>query len=91
MDWSQLSVGVAAIVGLVYVARVMRGMQKDVLAFMNNHMSNISSSLEQVAVNLATLNERVDRLHDDNVAKSRALKAAGQAPKPRTRATKATV
>jgi len=76
MDWSQLSVGVAAIVGLVYVARVMRGMQRDVLTFMENHLHNISSSLEAVAINLIGLNERVDRLHDDNVVTAKALEDA---------------
>jgi len=89
VDWSQLSIGVAAIVGLVYVARTMRGLvretlervgtiQKESTVFMGNHMSNISSSLESVAVNLSTLNERVDRLHDDNVETAVVAKQVAQ-------------
>jgi uncharacterized protein YaaN involved in tellurite resistance len=76
VDWSQLSVGVAAVVALVYVTKVLRGMQRDVLSFMGNHMGNISSSLEATATNLASLNERVDRLHDDNVEQARTLAKA---------------
>ncbi len=82
--WEQLSVGVAAVAGIVYVARVMRNiiretldrvseLQKDVLAFMGNHMSGLTKSLDEVSKNLVMLNEKVANLHEDNIAASRSL------------------
>ncbi len=64
IDFTQLSVGVAAVAVNLYIVKTFVG-------FLSNHMSNISSSLESTAANLNTLNERVDRLHDDNVAAAR--------------------
>ncbi len=37
--WDQLAVGVAAIVGLIYVARTLRKSNEDVLQFLGNHMT----------------------------------------------------
>jgi hypothetical protein len=42
-------------------------LQTQVLTLLGTHLGNISSSLESTATNLVKLNERVDRLHDDNV------------------------
>ncbi len=39
MAWDQLAVGVAAIVGLIYVARTLRRSNEDVLEFLGNHMT----------------------------------------------------
>ena len=65
-DWSQISVGVAAIIGLIYVVRSIRTMNSEVLTFFGNHMSTMTKALTDVASNLSTLNARVESLHEDN-------------------------
>lgn len=83
LDWSQLSVGVAAIVGLVYVSRTMRRVLDSTLTFIGNHMSlttqaqeATAEALEDVAASLSTLSERVSLLHADNEEAATALRAA---------------
>lgn len=72
VDWANLSVGVAAILGLIYVVREMRGIHKDSDAI-QSHQTDV---LRDVAVTLSTVSERVDRLHDDNVETAIKLKSA---------------
>ncbi len=76
VDWTQVGPAVAAIAAIVYVVRTLKGMQADVLTFFGNHLSKVTKSLEDVSTNLSTLNERVDRLHDDNVESAAALHVA---------------
>lgn len=62
MDWTNLSVGVAAILGLIYVVREIRGMVKD-----NNHALVGQYAVQrEISVALGVLSEKTDRLHDDN-------------------------
>lgn len=65
--WDQIAVGVAAILGLIYVARTLRCALRDTLVFLGNHLSSIAAALEATAINLQSLNERVDRLHDNHM------------------------
>jgi hypothetical protein len=63
-NWAELSVGVAAVVGLVYVARTMRGIMSDVLLFMENHLSGVTKSLVDLNVSTGKMAERMERLPD---------------------------
>jgi len=76
IPWADLSVGVAVVVGLVLVVRYLGRMQAQVLQFMGNHLSLMTKALQDVATNLSSLNERVDRLHDDNIEAAQTLKRA---------------
>ncbi len=64
-DWANLSVGVAAIVGLVYVARVMRGVMADVLTFFGNHMSSVTKAQAATAKALQRLADEVTHLREE--------------------------
>lgn len=62
IDWANISVGVAAILGLIYVVREIRGMTKD-----NNIALAVHTGvMREIGVSLGILNEKTDRLHDDN-------------------------
>lgn len=81
VDWSQLGVGIAAILGLIYVSRTMKRVLETTLTFVGNHMSSVTAAqgntaeaISEVADVLTLLNERVDRLHDDNIETARILK-----------------
>ena len=55
IQWGDITVGVAAIIGLVYVARCMRGSNKDTLEFLGNHLSAQTDAL----VNLTAATTRL--------------------------------
>lgn len=61
MDWAQISVGVAAVLGLIYTARTMRRVVHDVLTFLGNHLSAVTEAQREVAINLERLADRIDR------------------------------
>jgi hypothetical protein len=60
--WDQLAVGVAAILGLVYVARTLRRTMRDVLGFLSNHMTSHTEALIDVRVALERVADRLERL-----------------------------
>lgn len=66
LDWSGLSEGVAALVVLMYSIRTVRAIAKDNQTFLSNHMSTNTAAMQDVAVNLATLNEKVVDFKEDN-------------------------
>ncbi len=83
INWEDISVGVAAILGLIYVTRTLRNIQDTTLKFLGNHLSTntaaqqaTADAMESTASVLATLAERVDRLHDDNIEAANRLKHA---------------
>lgn len=70
IDWANISVGVAAILGLIYVVREIRGMVGD-----NGRMLlSQATVLREIAVALGVLGVKTDRLHDDNVENALLLK-----------------
>jgi hypothetical protein len=64
IEWEQLTVGVAAILGLVIVANTMRRAMKDLLSFLYNHLSTVTAALERVADRLEGLENKIDDQHD---------------------------
>ncbi len=64
-DWANLSVGVAAVVAVVYVARVMRGVMSDVLAFFGNHMSSVTKTQADTARALQRLADEVRSMREE--------------------------
>lgn len=62
--WDQLAVGVAAVVGLVYVARTMRRLIADVLEFLGNHLSRLQRAQEGVVRALDGVADRLERLEE---------------------------
>lgn len=64
IPWDQLAVGVAAIVGLVYVARTMRRAMRDVLEFLGNHLSGVVEAQARVATSLDRVADRLERVED---------------------------
>ena len=77
--WDQIAVGVAAIVGLVYVARTLRGSMKDTLEFLANHLSGLSENLSNLTVATGRLADRIDAM---------AAEAEGQAKQTREEVSK---
>jgi hypothetical protein len=64
-DFTQLTIGVAALVTLVYSIRTVRGIAADNQKFLGNHMSTNTRAMQDVAVNLASLNVKADDIRDD--------------------------
>jgi hypothetical protein len=64
-DWTQLSIGVAALVTLVYSIRTVRGIAADNQKFLGNHMSTNTAAMRDVATNLASLNVKADDIRED--------------------------
>lgn len=65
IHWEQLGVGVAAIVGMIYIVRSMRGIFTEMLRFMYNHHSDITRALSAVADRLEHQEDAFDRLTDE--------------------------
>lgn len=65
LEWSQITVGVAAVLGLIYVARTLRNVVSDVLEFLGNHLSGVTESLRNLTVATERLAGDVDRLADE--------------------------
>jgi hypothetical protein len=63
--WADLTVGVSAVAATVYVVRSMKAMNKDMLAFVSNHMSSTTKAQQDVAVALSQLAEASKRLADE--------------------------
>jgi hypothetical protein len=64
IEWEQLTVGVAAILGLIIVANTMHRAMKDLLGFLYNHLSTVTAALERVADRLEGLENKIDDQHD---------------------------
>jgi hypothetical protein len=90
VHWEDLGVGVAAILGMVYIARVLARVLKDtmsgvterqteMLQWFGNHLSNLSSSMESTAVSLQRMSDNIEVLHDDNVETARELRMSNEA------------
>ena len=60
--WDQLAVGVAAIVGLVYVARTLRASMRDTLSFLGNHLSRVSETLDELTRASEHLADRIEQM-----------------------------
>jgi hypothetical protein len=77
--WADVTVGVAAIGGLIYVARTLRGTVKEQLTFLYNHLSEntkaqvetarslqaVAGALEDVATTVKDLTEDGRRAHEE--------------------------
>lgn len=82
VDWTQLTVGVAAILGLIYVSRTMKKVLDVVLTFVGNHMTAVTDAqvktaeaLGEVAATLSILTGDVKTLHEDNMETALLLKS----------------
>lgn len=62
LAWDQLAVGVAAVLGLIYVSRTMRRLVRDVLQFLGNHLSGLQRAQESVVQALERVADRLERL-----------------------------
>ena len=65
-DWSQLTVGVAAIAGLVLVVRSLRGAQKELLDFLYNHLSENTKAQIATTRALQKLADTVENLAEES-------------------------
>jgi uncharacterized protein YoxC len=84
VSWADITVGVAAVLGLIYVARTLRRVVQDVLDFMANHLSGVTTSLTNLTVATTKMADRVDTMgievreasrvaHDDAVAHTQVI------------------
>lgn len=62
VDWAQISVGVAAVIGMITVVRSQRRMISDVLRFLSNDMHEYREALTDVCVALERVADRLERL-----------------------------
>lgn len=87
VPWENLSVGVAALLVMVYIVREMRRTLRDTMAgvserqtemltWFGNHLSNVSSSLEATALSMQKLTDEVAVLHEDNLETAVVLRDA---------------
>jgi hypothetical protein len=94
IPWAQLSIGVAACVALVYVAKtvarattqvvnLVKNISNDNQKFLSNHMSGVTAVLGGLVTQVSLLGEKVDRLHDDNVETQNRLAASAKPAAPR--------
>jgi len=84
IPWENLSFGVAALLVMLYMARVAANMTKstldgvstrqtEMLTWFGNHLSNMSSSLEAGALAMQKVADQLDVLHDDSEEAARLL------------------
>jgi hypothetical protein len=64
IQWGDITVGVAAIIGLIYVARTLRRTVNDTLGFVGNHMSANTEALIEVRVALEKVVDRLERVEN---------------------------
>lgn len=64
IPWQELSVGVAAVVGLVMVAVTMRRVVKDTLSFLGNHLSSVTDAQTKVSAALDKVADRLERVEE---------------------------
>lgn len=64
IQWQELTVGVAAIVGLVMVSVTMRRVVRDTLSFLGNHLSNITEAQNKTAVALDRVCDRLEQVEE---------------------------
>jgi Tfp pilus assembly protein PilN len=74
--WEQLSVGVAAIVGLVLVARTLVRVQRYTLDFLGNHLSALTKVVHELQLASERHTDAVERL-------SSIVRDMQRAPRPR--------
>lgn len=60
--WDQVAVGVAAVIGLIYVARTLRSSNKDVLSFLGNHMNRATEAQQDSARAMQAVADRLERV-----------------------------
>lgn len=74
IQWDQLAVGVAAVVGLIYVARTLRRSNQDVLTFLEHQMRRSTKAQEDTAHGIQAAVDRLAGVEDRLDAVERALK-----------------
>lgn len=62
VDWAQISVGVAAVIGMIAVVRSQRRILSDFLRFLGNDMHEHQEALLNVSVALEKVADRLSRL-----------------------------
>jgi hypothetical protein len=76
IPWQEISVGVAAVLGLVYVAKTMRRVVRDTLEFLGNHLSGVTSAQSNTVAALEKVADRLERV-EERVAEHASLDHVG--------------